>query len=40
MRKIVLALLVAAGAAVAKRRQDAKKDAALWSEATGRVTTK
>lgn len=40
MRKILLALLAAGGIAFAKRRQDAKKDAKLWSEATGRATAK
>ncbi|MFV0532168.1 MAG: DLW-39 family protein [Cumulibacter sp.] len=35
MRKFMLALLAIGGVVFAKRQQEAKKDAKLWSEATG-----
>lgn len=34
MRKLLMALLAVASVVFAKRQQDAKKDAALWREAT------
>ncbi|WP_234356379.1 DLW-39 family protein [Blastococcus sp. Marseille-P5729] len=34
MRKLLMAVLAAAGLAFAKRQQQAKQDAELWREAT------
>lgn len=36
MRKLILAVLGVASVVFAKRQQEAKKDAALWREATQR----